>query len=168
MIYRCGLKSCPHFAPPCEFDSFEYFKCPIGEIDYCGFDEIYDPENEFFCLVVGSRTFNDYTLFSAKMDGILQTKKDKRIIIVSGGADGTDSMAERYAEEKGYKLYVINADWDRGNRAGFDRNEIMHQFIAEHEDRGCIAFWDGKSKGTQHSFGLAKKYNNQMRLVRVS
>ena len=172
VLYRCGLKSCPHFCSPCESYDFN-FKCPIGEIDENGFDEIYDENNEFFCLIVGTRTFNDYSFLANKMDKILASKQGKRIIIVSGGAKGTDSLAERYALERDYKLYVINADWDgakakgRPKSAGYIRNEDMHKFIAAHNDRGCVAFWDGISKGTSHSIELAKKYNNQIRLIKV-
>lgn len=165
MLVRCDLKSCPHFSAPCESTDYN-FKCPCGEIDVSGFADIYEPWNEFFCLVVGSRTFTDYKLFSKKMDMVLRNILE-RIIIVSGGAEGTDSMAERYAEEHGYKLYVINADWSLGRNAGYERNKEMHRFIAEHNRRGCIAFWDGKSKGTQHSFELAKKFNNQLRVIKV-
>ena len=143
MKYRCSLTSCPHFSAPCEFTGWDT-KCPIGEIDERGFDEV-DDFNEFFCLVVGSRSFTDYHRFYGIMDKLLKVKKEegKRIYIVSGGAEGTDSMAERYAKEKGYKLYVIEADWSIGKRAGFLRNEEMHQFISEQKDRGCVAFWDG-------------------------
>lgn len=167
IIFRCGIKSCPHFAAPCEFREWDC-KCPIGEIDAMGFEEIYEPENEFFCLVIGSRSFTDYKLLAEKMDKMLQNMQGKRIIIVSGGADGTDTLAKRYAEEREYKLYVINADWSQGNKAGFVRNEEMHRFIASHENRGCIAFWDGENKETQHSFTLSKKYNNQLRVIRIN
>ena len=156
MYIRCKLKSCPHFVAPCESGDWFNFKCPIGEIDELGFEEITDDTTEFFCLVVGSRSFTNYNLFVQKMDMVL-SKIDKRIIIVSGGAKGADALAERYAEEKGHKLYVIQADWERGANAGYERNEEMHRFIAAHPNRGCIAFWDGKSKGTTHSFELAKK-----------
>ena len=166
IVYRCSLKSCPHFSSPCE-SSDMYFKCPIGEIDECGFEEIFDEDEEFFCLIVGTRTFNDYSFFVKKMDKILESKKDKRIIIVSGGAKGTDALAERYAIERNYKLYVINANWRSGKSAGYIRNNEMHKFISEHKDRGCVAFWDGVSKGTSHSIELAKKYNNQLRLIRI-
>lgn len=53
MIYRC-YNTCPHFAPPCEFA--ENFIMQIRE-----------EWNEFFCLIVGSRTFSDYTLLSEGM-----------------------------------------------------------------------------------------------------
>ena len=155
MYIRCKLKSCPHFATPCESDDWFNFKCPIGEIDELGFEEITDDNSEFFCLVVGSRSFTDYKLFMQKMDMVL-SKVGKRIIIVSGGAKGTDTLAERYAEEKGYKLYVIQADWEHGVNAGYERNEEMHRFIAAHPNRGCIAFWDGKSHGTMDTITKAK------------
>ena len=164
MIYRCSLKSCPHFSTPCEFDDFNA-KCPIGETD--NFEDIHEPWKEFFCLVVGSRTFTDYHFFSKKMDKVLSSKQDKKIILVSGGAKGTDTMAERYAKSRNYKMYVINADWNKGSVAGYERNEEMHRFISEHDERGCIAFWDGDSKGTTHSFELAKKYDNQLKIINI-
>lgn len=169
MLIRCGLKSCPHGSEPCE--SYDYnFKCPIGEIDSCGFFEIdeLELEEEFFCLVVGSRSFNDYNLLEKKLDEILKNYLNKKIIIISGGAKGADKLAEKYAEEKGYQLYVINADFSQGDKGGYKRNEIMHQYISKQKHRGCVAFWDGKSKGTQHSFTLAPKYKNQLRTIKVN
>lgn len=65
----------------------------------------------FYCLVVGSRTFDDYELMKKKLDHIL--KNYHRIVIVSGGARGADSLAERYAKEKGYPLKVFPAEWDK-------------------------------------------------------
>ena len=29
-----------------------------------------------------------------------------------------------------------------------------------------IAFWDGESRGTQHSFKLAEKYNKKLKVVK--
>lgn len=117
----------------------------------------------FFCLVVGSRTFNDYQLMSEKLDKILCNKQ--KIIIVSGGAKGADSLAEKYAKEHEYPCVVFKADWSKGKSAGFKRNEEMHQFIAHAKDRGCVAFHQNNSKGTAHNFGLAAKYGNQIRRI---
>lgn len=118
----------------------------------------------FACLIVGSRTFMDYELLKRKCDHLLQNQKD--ILIVSGGAKGADFLAEKYAKEKGYVLKVFRADWDKnGKAAGYIRNEEMHKFIATFEKRGVIAFWDGSSKGTAHNFDLAKKYNNQIKII---
>lgn len=123
--------------------------------------------HEFYLLVVGSRTFEDYDLLEERCDFFLSRHQNDRIHIVSGGARGADSLAERYAKEKGYELHVIKAEWDLyGKSAGYRRNEEMHKFISSKPMRGCIAFWDGVSKGTAHNFGLSEKYHNPMRVVR--
>lgn len=120
----------------------------------------------FFCLVVGSRSFTDYAFLKNKLDKLL--KNHKSIAIVSGGADGTDRLAERYAKEHNYPLYVIKPNWQQyGKAAGPIRNEKMQTFIASFPKRGVIAFWDGKSRGTATNFRLAQIYNNDLILVRV-
>ena len=117
-------------------------------------------------MIVGSRGYTDYASFKAKCDALLADKTD--IEIVSGGASGTDAMAERYARELGYSLQIFPADWSRyRKRAGYVRNREMHAYISTFTERGVIAFWDGRSKGTAQSFALAKEFGNPIRVVRI-
>lgn len=119
----------------------------------------------FYCLVVGSRNFNDYELMSVKLKKMLHNYID--ITIVSGGANGADKLSERFAIENGYDMKIFYADWDKyGKGAGYIRNEEMHKYISQFQDRGCVAFWDGISKGTQHNFKLAEKYNTRIRTIK--
>ena len=118
----------------------------------------------FFCLVVGSRNFSDYDLLKEKLDYFL-INQGKNVIIVSGGAKGADSLAERYAKEKCFGIRIFHADWNIGKVAGYIRNKEMHSFLSKQEKRGVVAFWDGKSKGTQHSFSLAKEFGNPIKIV---
>lgn len=121
-----------------------------------------DKFNPFYCLVVGSRGFNDYNLMCQILDYMLQNKT--YIVIVSGGAKGADSLAERYAKERGLELKVFPADWDKyGKSAGYRRNEQMHLWISARHNRGVVAFWDSISKGTAHNFELCKTYGNPIR-----
>lgn len=121
----------------------------------------------FHCLIVGSRGYTDYASFKAKCDALLADKTD--IEIVSGGASGTDAMAERYAHEYGYSLQIFPADWSRyGKRAGYVRNREMHSYISTFTDRGVIAFWDGSSTGTAQSFALAREFDNPLRVIRIN
>lgn len=62
----------------------------------------------FHCLIVGSRGYTNYAAFEAKCDALLAGKTD--IEIVSGGASGTDAMAERYANDHGYSLQIFPAE----------------------------------------------------------
>ena len=137
-------------------------KEPI-DID-CGILSPCPATDAFYCLVVGSRSFDNYSLMSKKLDKLLSNQK--KVVIVSGGARGADSLAERYAAERRYPCKVFKADWSIGKRAGFARNKQMHEYISSFEHRGVVAFWDGKSKGTAHNFELAKQYNNPIRIVR--
>ena len=123
---------------------------------------------DFYLLVAGTRTFEDYNFLKEKLDHLLINQKDQTIHIVSGGARGADALAEKYAKEKGYKLHIFPADWDRyGKYAGPKRNRQMHEFIAQYEHRGCVCFWDGKSKGTQYNFELSKEFQTPLRTIMV-
>lgn len=129
--------------------------------------ELIEGHDDFYLLIAGSRTFNNYELLKERCDFFLQNQKG-HIHIVSGGARGADTLAEQYARERGYQLHVFPADWNKyGNRAGYIRNEEMHKFIAkESSKRGVLCFWDGQSKGTAHNFELCNIYNTPLRIVR--
>ena len=123
--------------------------------------------NAFYLLIAGSRRFNNYAFLKDKCDYLLQNQIGKEIHIVSGGAKGADTLAEWYAKERGYQMHVFPADWDRfGKSAGYKRNEQMHQFISQFSKRGCVCFWDGESKGTQHNFDLCRNFNTPLRVLR--
>lgn len=118
----------------------------------------------FACMVCGTRTYNNYDDFCKKMDYLLSNKvKTHTIMIVSGGATGADSMAEKYAKEKDYSIKVFPADWNTyGKKAGVLRNKQMQQYIAGFKDRGIIAFWDGESVGTATNFDITKQYDTRI------
>lgn len=102
-----------------------------------------------------------------KLDHLLQNKE--KVVIVSGGAKGADTLAEKYAAERNYPCSIFLADWDKnGKSAGFIRNREMHEYLSKQKERGVVAFWDGKSSGTANNFDLAKKYNNPIRVIRFT
>ena len=119
----------------------------------------------FFCLIVGSRSFHDYCFLEKTMDFLLS--KQEKVVVISGGARGADSLAEQYAKKRGYKFELFSADWSQGKRAGYLRNRKMHEYISKQKKRGVVAFWDGKSPGTAQSFELAKEFSNPCRLIYV-
>lgn len=106
--------------------------------------------------IVGSRGYNGWDKFSKILNIII--KKYNIKTIVSGGAKGADSLARRYAKTYNIELIEYLPDWDKyGKSAGFIRNST----IWNNSDMG-IAFWDGVSKGTEHSFSIAKKQNKKL------
>jgi hypothetical protein len=116
-------------------------------------------------VICGSRDFKDYTFFEKEADHIISGKTD--VILISGGAKGTDTLAESYALQKGYKkdetFFEIKADWNtHGKKAGMIRNSEMIK-VADM----VIAFWDGKSPGTGHMVKEAKRKNIPLVIVDV-
>lgn len=143
--------------------------CPADEI--CHRSIVYQlaMQDTFHLLVAGSRNYQNYTEMCQVLDFLLknQVAQGNKIVIVSGGARGADSLAERYADERGYEKHIMPADWNlHGNKAGYIRNTEMHIFISDPsvKRRGCVCFWDMQSKGTRHNFKLAEYYNNPIRV----
>lgn len=118
--------------------------------------------------VVGSRAFVNpgvRALIEWELKCLLlkATKNGISLEIVSGGARGVDSIAAQWARDNEVSLIEILPDWDtHGRAAGFIRNEV----IWDKADCG-IAFWDGKSKGTAHSFDLAKEQSKPIKIVTI-
>ena len=106
--------------------------------------------------VIGSRDFNDYATLVKFID---QLRKEYNIThIVSGGANGADKLSEKYARENNIPIEIYRPDWERfGKSAGYIRNTD----IWNHSDMG-VAFWDGESKGTSHSFKIAKSQGKKL------
>lgn len=73
--------------------------------------------------------------------------------IISGGARGVDSCAREYAISNGIKLTEFLPEYDKyGKAAPLKRN------ITIIENADCVlAFWDGKSRGTNFVIENCKK-----------
>lgn len=109
-------------------------------------------------IIAGSRDFNDFDKLCKACDYLLKNKKD--IEIVSGDARGADRLGEKYAEKRSFKITKFPADWDKfGKSAGYIRNKEM----AKYSD-ALIAFWNKKSKGTEHMINLAKEHGLIIRI----
>ncbi len=115
--------------------------------------------------VIGSRDFDD----KKRLYDILTLNYDRIEMIVSGGARGADTLAVQWAADYGIPYLVFPALWynpftgenDRG--AGFRRNVR----IVDACDL-VIAFWDGKSRGTQNSLDLAEMKKKPVRIYRFN
>jgi hypothetical protein len=112
-------------------------------------------------IIAGGRDFKNLNLLTKSCDMYLSKCQINDIEIVSGTANGADSLGEEYAKLKGFKCKQFPAEWDKyGKGAGFKRNCEM----ANYSD-ALIAFWDGISKGTKHMINTAKKKGIQVKIV---
>jgi len=99
--------------------------------------------------VIGSRTCTA----PKKVFPVLQRLLTPGDIIISGGAKGADKLADQFAKENEYAFMEYPAMWNiHGKAAGPIRNQ---QIIDDCDE--VIAFWDGSSRGTKNTLGLAKE-----------
>ncbi len=76
-------------------------------------------------LVCGTSDFSDYALLSSKLDEIVDTynTEGSDVVLLNGCDLGPDSMAQAWAEERGYKVEVFAAKW-KGH--GIKDNPMRH------------------------------------------
>jgi hypothetical protein len=110
-------------------------------------------------IIAGGRDFDDYELLKRECIRLLGEHNITHVI--SGMARGADSLGVKFAEGWNIDILKFPANWNKfGKSAGYIRNEEM----AKNGDI-LIAFWDKKSKGTNHMINLAKKYNLIVKIV---
>jgi hypothetical protein len=111
-------------------------------------------------IIAGSRAFTDYQKLKKECNQFLQEQTD--IQIVSGDHyKGADKLGIQYANERGLNLIKFPADWDSyGKAAGPKRNSKMASYA-----HALIAFWDGKSRGTNNMIQLAKQKGLRVKVV---
>lgn len=110
-------------------------------------------------IVAGGRDLKDYRLVSKTLDNL-----KKPFDVVCGEAKGADALGKRYATEHDLIVHSFPADWTtHGKSAGYKRNEQMAEFAD-----ACIAFWDGRSRGTKHMIDIATRKGLKCLVVRYT
>lgn len=94
--------------------------------------------------IIGSRAITDFDM------SIIKVKPDT---IITGGANGVDTLAIEYANKNSIPVIVIKPDYKKyGKAAPLIRNRRIISLANE-----VIAIWDGFSKGTEYTIKFAEK-----------
>ncbi len=82
-------------------------------------------------------------------------------LIISGGAVGIDSLAEKYADEHRISKLILRPNYKFfGRGAPIRRNREMVD-IAD----SVLIFWNGHSKGTKSTIDYASRLKKEIRVV---
>ncbi|MBQ7789610.1 MAG: hypothetical protein IJ398_08175 [Clostridia bacterium] len=104
-------------------------------------------------LVVGSRSIENFDL-SPYISGEVE-------LIISGGANGIDMIAETYADKHKLSKLILRPKYNiYGKAAPLKRNEQMVDIADE-----VLVIWDGKSNGTKYTVDYAKKKNKKVNVL---
>ena len=108
--------------------------------------------------VIGTKKFIDYRILSNILDKIPNIK-----MIISGGAIGTDTLAEKYAVQDKINFLKFPPNYKKyGDKA----KHIRDKLIVEECDE-LIAFWDGECEGTKYTLDYAEQLGKPIKIVQV-
>ena len=103
--------------------------------------------------IIGSRSIKNINL----NDYI----KEKPDLVISGGAEGIDTIAWAWAVDNHIEILVIRPEYNKyGKAAPLKRNEV----IVNESDK-VLAFWDGKSRGTKYVIDYANKTGKKIEVI---
>lgn len=107
-------------------------------------------------LIAGSRSITDID--------ISEYIPADTSLIISGGANGVDTLAEQYADKKRISKLILRPRYDLYRRAApLKRNDEMVEICDK-----VLIFWDGVSKGTKHTIEYANKIGKPIEIITVS
>ncbi len=113
--------------------------------------------------IAGSRKYFDYSEFEQIVTNLINIQGWSVENIVSGGAQGTDKMAERYSKDHNINMVVLSPEWNKyGKSAGY----ITNKDIVKLSDV-VIAFPAPDSKGTRHTISFAQQMNKPVHVFEI-
>ena len=105
-------------------------------------------------LIAGSRSIENFDLSP-------HIPKDADTII-SGGASGIDSLAEKYADLHRISKYILRPRYNLyGRAAPLKRNEQMVDMAD-----AVLVIWDGHSRGTQYTIKYAESVGKPINIIK--
>ena len=104
-------------------------------------------------LIAGSRSIHEFDL-----SPYIPQETD---LIISGGAEGIDHIAEEYADRHKISKLIMRPRYDLyGRAAPLKRNERMIDIADE-----IIVIWDGVSRGTHYTIEFARKKGKRLTVL---
>ncbi len=104
-------------------------------------------------LIVGSRSIVDFD-FSPYIP-------ENTELIISGGAGGVDTLAEKYADKHKISKLILRPQYKiYGKGAPLKRNELMVDMADS-----VLVIWDGVSKGSKYTIDYAKKQGKRVEVI---
>lgn len=110
--------------------------------------------------VIGSRNIKD---FDAAYKLMCEKLPKNCSEIVSGGALGADTLAEKYAKENDIHLTVFLPEFEKYGKAA---PLIRNTKIIEYADI-VYAFWDMKSPGTAKALDKCIKTDKPFKIIKI-
>lgn len=106
-------------------------------------------------LIAGSRSITDIDISPYIPQGT--------DLIISGGANGVDSLAEKYADKHRISKLILRPRYDLYRRAApLKRNERMVDICDS-----VLVLWDDKSSGTKYTIDYVNRVGKPVKVITI-
>jgi hypothetical protein len=109
-------------------------------------------------LITGSRKWKNMVKVFDILNKVIDKEKDT---IINGGSYGVDNYATLWCKQNKVKYIIIRPIFPSKREYYLHRNAEMISMCDK-----CIAFWDGKSRGTKFTFTYAKKRGKETQIFK--
>ncbi len=104
-------------------------------------------------LIAGSRSIKEYDLE--------KYVPSEATMIITGGADGIDAIAEQIADKNRLSKLILRPQYELyGRGAPLRRNEKMVELCDV-----ALIVWDGRSRGTKYTLDYAQRIGKKVILI---
>lgn len=111
-------------------------------------------------LITGSRTIKDKEFIFSVLEKEINNRTQD--IIVQGGAIGVDSIAKEFCNKNNIICVTIKPIYPEKKEYYLYRNVEMIGICDK-----VIAFWDGKSRGTEFTINYAKARKMEVKVFKL-
>lgn len=117
---------------------------------------------KYYLIVAGGRDYTDCDRIVQELLKLVWNElKEFDVEIIHGAARGADQTADLAALRCNLVRHPCPAEWDKhGKSAGPIRNRKMGNVA-----HGLLAFWDGKSKGTEDMIKYMRLLKKDVRVI---
>jgi hypothetical protein len=117
-------------------------------------------------VFAGSRGIGDESVVFPEIGKMLVVSDGRATVIVSGLAQGPDTLGARFARKECLHVDEFPAQWGSRDQGGFGKaaGHLRNTLMAGYATRALL-FWDGASPGTRHMLKTVKDFGIPFRCL---
>lgn len=123
------------------------------------------PVPQFGLIVTGSPSIESEELVYSSLDKM--TRHRQPTLVLSGGNKGPDLIGGAWALAKNLHVMWFYPEFSRYGAWARAQSNWEMGALASRLNGGLVAFWDGKSRDTQHMIQAARSLDLSVRIVRT-